>query len=778
MQYQLNTNMDYFFEKITSYPKTVVLVSLCVIIFFGSGIKFVVKDPSVDAFVPDTHPTAVTRDLARTLFGLEDPIVIGLSTEDGSTAFTPNVLSALRSIEAQVRQLPNVNKHDLVSILSESAISSNHQGLDVKAILEDGEITQETASLARQRLLSMPMMVGLLASKTTDTVTLIVPVKNPNTASDTYYDILQIARANQPDKVMVNVTGVASMNGRLAQMVDHDTRIFIPIAIANALLIIWMALKTAKGLIAPLFVIAGAAAITIGVMGLLGARYYLITTALPVIIMAISIADSLHISTIFFREQKMHPECGKRHNLLNSIKHTFVPVTLTTITTAAGFTGLAIGSGMQPIAEFGWFAAIGAVSAWALSLTLLPAILMLVRFPTPQKHRVSIYSRVDELCITVTQLAFNKPWHVGGFLIILLSGFIFYAGKANFDYERQRYFQSDDPVRVADVTLNQKLSGLNFLDVVISSPEPFGLMTPQAMRHMQTLQFKLNQQPLVNKTSSIVDYMSLMHRLLVEDGTNSLPTKKNAPAQYMFLYEASGDPDDFSEEIDFQYQHALLRAQLSSDRFSLTSHTVEKFKLIAKQWSQKTGLNAAISGRVAVNHGWMSLLQSSHIKGLGLAIILVFCASVLAFKAVLPAILTLIPLLTGVLFTYACMGALDIDIAPATSMTAAISTGLGVDFAIHLIWQVRHSVAKGFPLHAAFSGRYIVVARACFYSAVSLAIALAVICLSSAPPLRWFGGLVAAAACGSLVGAIVILPAVYALSARISRPFSNIRSTL
>ena len=133
------------------------------------------------------------------------------------------------------------------------------------------------------------------------------------------------------------------------------------------------------------------------------------------------------------------------------------------------------------------------------------------------------------------------------------------------------------------------------------------------------------------------------------------------------------------------------------------------------------------------------------------------------FRSIWAASLTLVPVLTGVLFTYATMGLFKVDIAPATSMTAAIATGLGVDFAIHLLAELRRAEREGSQGINVFHGRYALVARACIYSALALSCALAVICLSSTPPLRWFGGLVAAASVGSLVGAIIILPALFAL---------------
>lgn len=752
-----------YFNWVIEQPKRVLLLSFFILLVFGAGVTKVHKESSVDAFVPQDHPAAFARDRASAIFGLEDPIVVGLVAPKNTTAFTPENLETLRRIEQQVRALPNVKKQGLISVLNESAISGSNGDLLVERIVPEGPISVAVAQQALERVNSMSMMAGLLASTNGDTITLIIPVYDANHATETYQRVLAIANAQSQPTLTVHVTGVASMNGRLAQMVTEDTRLFIPAAILTALLIVSIALRNATGLIGPLYVIVGSAAITIGIMGWLDAQYYLITTALPVIIMAIAIADSLHISTIFLHKCRAQTGKTRQQILLDTLNHTYLPITLTTITTVAGFSGLALGSPMQPISEFGWFAALGALVAWLLSLSALPAIIMLTKLqPKPQKID-SQFTTIDTAINTLTQQAFHKPILTLCVAAILITTMGYFALQANFDYQRQSYFQANEQVRIADIALNERLSGLNFLDVVVSADEPGALMTTEAMQALARLQETLSKQAFVAKTTSIADYITLMHNALTNAPMGTFPTAKNAPVQYMFLYESSGDPGDFSEEIDFDYQHALIRSQLTTDRFSSVNDTVTSFTDITKLWSLETGLQASVSGRVAVNAGWMNLLSQSHFSGLGLAILFVFIASLLVFKSLSRALLILVPLVSGVLFTYAAMGALNIDIAPATSMTAAISTGLGVDFAIHLIWGIDQAKRKGASTNEALAGNYLIIARACVFSALALALALCIVCLSSSPPLQWFGALVAAAAIGSLVGAIFMIPALYSV---------------
>jgi hypothetical protein len=756
---------ERYFDFVTQYPKSMLIASLMLIITIGLGLKDVRKDPSVDAFVPSDHPAASARDRAGELFGLEDPIILGIVAEGDRSAFTPEVITALKHIQDEVRELDNIKKNALISILTESAISGDNGDLIVEPIVAKGKLSQQVATQALARVRSMPMMDGLLASQNGDTLILIVPVNDADHATETYREVLAIAEAHSPENAQVHVTGVASMNGRLGKMINRDSRIYTPLVVIIVLLVLFIALRDWRGLPGPLLIIAGSVAITVGLMGWLDARYYLVTSLLPVIIMAIAVADSLHISTIFLDKCRHASHKSRHENLRDTLNETYLPITLTSVTTVAGFTGLAIGSSMQPIAEFAWFAAAGVIAAWTLSMSALPAVILLTNFGAKPQSQVVESSAVNSVIDRLTQNAFNHPWTTSSGLILVLIIFTYFATQASFDYERQRYFQPDDKVRIADVTLNERLQGLNFLDVVVSGKSPGDLMTPSAMHAVADLQLQLNSQPLVVKSTSITDYMALMHRVLTDAPEGELPSAKNAPAQYMFLYESAGDPGDFNEEIDFSYQHLLIRSQLSTDRFSEITPTVDKFAEIAQYWSQETGLEASVSGRVAVNAGWMTLLKGSHFTSLGLAVLFVFFASVCAFRSFWSALLALVPILTGVLFTYAIMGLLNIDIAPATSMIAAISTGLGVDFAIHLISGIRQGLQKGLSPRAAFNGHYIIIARACVFSGLALTVALAVTLFSSTPPLQWFGVLVASATVGSLIGAVIIIPACYALFA-------------
>lgn len=745
------------------FPRRSLALAALFVVAFGAGLSGVRKDPSVDAFVPGDHPAALARDAARSLFGLEDPLVIGLTAPQGQSAFTVQGLEALRRVETAVKEVSGIKRADVVSLATENAISSNDGDLVVEPILPEGAVSEASARLALARYESMPMLSGLLASRAGDMLVIIAPVEDPNHAGETVRMVIEKARAAS-GVLQVHVAGVAAMNARLAEMVDTDTRIFVPAAIVVVLLLLFVAMRTGKAVVGPLFVIAGSAAVAIGLMGWMDARYYLITTALPVVIMAIAVADTLHIAT-FYLKARRSTDANATSAVQQALHKTWLPITLTTITTIAAFIGLSFGAAMTPISEFGAFAAVGVAAAWVLSLLALPAILILLDVkPRAQTTREPSPELVNRVVVRFSDFALVNPRVAIGATVAFVALLAAFATQATFNYERERYFTPGDSVRVADSVINTQLGGINFLDVIVSAPEPGGLMRPEAMSAIAELRASMATLPHVVKVSGIDEYISLMHSVLQGAPAGTLPTHKRAPGQYMFLYEAAGAPGDFKQEIDYPYSNALLRAQMSTDRFSDAAPTMAALEAMLSTWSSSHNLDAKVSGRVAVNDGWMSQLANNHFRGLGMATLLVFLTALAVFRSPAYAALAMMPLMVGVLAVYASMGAFGIDIAPATSMTAAIATGLGVDFGIHLISHLRKQLSAGASLTAALQGDYVLVARACFYSAVALGIALAVICISSAPPLRWFGFLVSVGAFGSLVGALVIVPGVLAIT--------------
>jgi predicted RND superfamily exporter protein len=683
-------------------------------------------------------------------------VVVVFAMPEGVSAFQAPVLSALAEFTRRAEDVEGVDGK-IVSIASERAILANARSIEAPLIVDEGSIDPARAlNLFR----ATPPLAGVLVSHREDALLAIVPVEDPNRAEALVEELKSLARTIAPEGVAVEFGGVATMNARLSDKVSADTKVFLPAALLTVALFLFVALRRWMAIIAPLVVVALSAVAAVGSIGLAGSSYFLITTALPVVVMAIAVADSIHLTLAYQRYLTMAPEGARRDAMAAAIEATWKPIVLTTMTTALGFAGLAWASPVKPIADFGLFAAIGTLAACVLSLTFLPVCQIALADPRRSEARPAL---IDPFLALLARQCVAHPRTA-----IALSGVVlviagFGASQVEFDYDRRNYFLAGDPVLVADDVLNSRFFGGNILDVMVDTGAEEGALTVDALRHVSDLAARFEAMEGVRNVRSYADSLGLIHERLTDAPAGSMPTRPGAPAQYMMLYEASGDPADFDDELDFLRQRALLRASTSTGVFTETTPILDELSGIVADWQEETGYTAKISGRIAVNDGWMSELRQSHAKTIGAALLFVAIATAFFVGGIRWGALAMIPVVLGVTMLYGAMGLFGIDLAPATSMCAAIAAGLGVDFGIHLITDLRRSLGDGQSLRAVVSGNYTTVMRACLFSAVSLGAGFSVVALSQTPVLQWFGLLIAFAALGSLFGALVLIPALTSL---------------
>jgi hypothetical protein len=293
------------------------------------------------------------------------------------------------------------------------------------------------------------------------------------------------------------------------------------------------------------------------------------------------------------------------------------------------------------------------------------------------------------------------------------------------------------------------------------------------MAKVAELQAEFERMPHVDVTAGITDYLSLLHRAIHElDGgpRRPLPDEDDAIAQYLLVYEASGDPTDFEEEIDGAYQSALVRGVLDSVYFSETRGTVEQLRQYIAESFNEPGLTATLGGDVNITYHWMSRLQASHFNGVALSLAMVLGMAILAFRSVGAGIVSVIPVTFTVLAIYALMAGLGVYLEPATSMFAAISVGVGVDFAIHIVDRLRVALRlTGNDVERAIAMAVPGTARASFFNAAALGIGFSVLLASELPMLQRFGGLVASAAFVSFLVGLVVVPACYAAALQLRK---------
>lgn len=775
--------LRHYFEHVTGHPRVVLSVALLCIAAAGAGLTQLVKDTSVDAFIPRDHPSMQANDLVREEFGLRDPIAVAVVRNDGASIFNPVDLRLIDQLTRHIGELPNIREDRVTSLATESAIHGADGALLVDPYVSE-PLTDAAAKQAEMRWRAMPPHVGTLAANDASGAIILAEVIAPERSAETYQAIVAMANDFERADIEILVAGPAAVSGLLSQQIDDDARVLQPLVFVVVMAFLYLAFLRVSSLIGPTLLVAGAAGGALGLMAWLGVPYFAITNALPVIIVSIAVADAIHILTAYHRNLAVDPTLSAREATTLAMVEMARPITLTTLTTMAGFVGIAVASIMPPIVWFAWFAALGVALAWVLSIFVLPCCLVLLKLKPSPVFRPWGQRRTDALARWLTAIGLTAAQRFPVVLVFaaaVIVTAVVGALELRVDRSQVDNFADDEPIRLADDRINRDFAGTAFLDVVVEADGPEGVLTQAHMDKIVRLQEHFDSLPHVEQTVSIADYLSLMHAAMAgvpADSRRTLPQEDHALEQYLLVYETAGDPSDLDEEITPGYGKMLIRGILDTPYFSASRPTVEALQSYLEREFSEPGLTATLAGPVNTAYHWMTRLQSSHFSGVALSLAMVLGMAVAAFRSVSAALVAVVPVALTVLVLYAIMGYLGIYLEPATSMFAAISIGVGVDFAIHLVDRVRAALASHEDdLPRALAVAMPVTARACFFNAAALGFGFAVLMASDLPTLQRFGGLVAAAVLASFLASLILVPALYggarALARRAGRTVSG-----
>ncbi|MEE4278289.1 MAG: outer membrane lipoprotein-sorting protein [Halieaceae bacterium] len=766
-----------FFFRVTARPRLTVVLSLLVILLCAGGLATIVKDTSVKAFIPPEHPSLVSDALAEEVFGLSDSLAVAIVVTDGGSVFEPARMELVRELTDRIEAMPNVRRERIASLATESSIRGVDGAVEVDPYISRGRIDDADARDAWRRFSAMTPHQDALASADGRAAIIMAELADAKLASDSYEAALAIAEEYRGDGLEIHVAGPGAVSGFLSTYIDRDARKMQPLVFALVLLFIYTAFRRRQAMLGPLLVIAGATGGAMGLMAWMGIPYYAITNALPVVLVAVSVADSIHILTAFYQRRTLHADAPVRELVIEAMVDMWRPITLTTITTIAGFVGISIMSIMPPIIMFGWIAALGVALAWVFSLVSLPNVLVLLDpKPSPafKSWRHNQPSGIGRALAGIGAFSARNYVVVLSLFALVLVAVAVGASRLHIDRAQVDNFAPDEPIRIADTVINDTFAGSAFLDVIVQADEPEGLLDARRMRKIADLQAYFESLPHVQKTVAITDYLTLLHVAIEELPASAvaervLPDSDDAIAQYLLVYEASGDPTDFEEEIDTEYRTAMIRGVLNEQHFSRNRDTVARLQSYIEREFSEPGMTAMLTGDVNVSYHWMRSLQRSHFGGVLISLMLVLVTSMLVFRSVSTAIVAVVPVSFTVLMLYAAMASFNIYLEPATSMFAAIAIGVGIDFAIHLIDKLREALAlHDEDIFRAVDHALPLTARACYFNSGALAIGFGVLMTSELALLQRFGALVTLAAVCSYVLALSIVPALFAAGRAIS----------
>lgn len=753
-----------FFFAVTAKPKTIVTIGILLIVLFAVWIPTLKKDTRADAFIPPDHPALQLRDRTRQLFGLEDPLVIAVVNEGRSGVFNPHTLALVDWLTERVKKLPQVDPERVTSLATENNIIGTDDGMLVEPFFERPPLSQAEADRVKVAVMDFPLYLGSLVARNGQGTLIVAELHDPKSAQQAYLSLLSlIDQAPVNEDEHVHAAGEGAVSGYMGAYIDADAVRLDPMAAIIISSICLLAFRSWRGMLLPNLVVLATAGSALGLMAVCGVSFFVITNALPVVLIGIAVADSIHILSEYYQRMAENPTADACTVVVDAMVEMWRPVTLTSLTTMAGFCGLSLASLMPPMRYFGLFAFVGVAIAWVYSLLVVPALLALLEPQLsgafPAGRGVDNFGR---LLSGMGRVVIRFPKSIiACSLIVVIAGAI---GAANIKLDENtiRVFDREEPLYIAEGVMNRLFDGTHYLDILIETPAAEALFEPDNLRRIEALQNFLDMLPHVGGSTSIVDYLKQMNRALNEGRTSAyrLPESADLAAQYFLLYSASAEPVDFKEEVDYDYRLANVRVRLNDGRYSAKKGVIEAAQDFIDHHFNAPGIQASLSGRANVDYHWIKRLGESHAVSIAISLALVWVMAGLSFRSAVAGTLALLPVLVTILMIYAVMGFNGIWLSISSSMFAAIAIGLGVDFSIHTLERLHNLTRqKRQTIDQAILNLYPATGRALFFNFAALALGFGVLTISKVVILQDFGLLVAVAIATSFVCSLTLLPA-------------------
>ena len=756
--------METLINRLLKYPRLILVSTLIITVaFFVVMKKNSRMETNLDKYMPQNHPAFVYSDQAEKWFDIKDGIIIAIQNPEG--VYNPGTLQKVKDLTKKLQKMPEIEKNDVTSLYTADNIVGTEDGLDVRAFYKRVPKSPEKLQELREKVRNNEMVFGRLVS-TDETVTVIIARIGDDVFSQEFYHrILDLAKQFEgPEKIYV--AGRPIVEGTLAYLGPRDMRRMVPIVILVIVVVLYLVLRNWKSTFFTLLVVLFSTIWAFGLMAALSIPIYSVSTMIPVMLIAIGVAYGVHLYNHLYLHLREHPDTDRREAVHDMIHQMWKPVMMAAVTTAIGFISL-LTSQVYPIKYFGLFTAFGVMVAFVLSVLLIPAGALAFGLPRPKRQKASD----EESTLTGTEDTFAYRFAdmiirrraitvVVTFVVVGLS--IYGMTKVWINSSFLEKFGKNSDIVQTDRFINEHFGGTSTLNVILEGKDPDTFKKPGVLRELVKMQDDVvGSLPVVGNAFSLGDYLKRMNKVMHADSEkyDCIPSSSDLIAQYLLLYEMSGDPENLWHVVTEDYKKANVTFQLKSDNSKALKSAIAVVEKYRPEF-EKMGvqLNYAGSGYKALV--FTDLILKGQISSLMLSLVIVIVLLSIMFKKVTIGLIGSVPIVITTLISFGVMGLLDIPLSTTTALISSIAIGIGIDYAVHFIERYRvyagrtRDKLRTSHLTMHHSG------RAILFNAVVVIAGFLVLLFSVFPPNRSLGALVSLNMFTSFVGTVTIMFAI------------------
>jgi len=751
--------IDKITDWVLKFPKTVLIIILIITAFFTFQIYDNARlETNLDKYKPDDHPEFVASEEYEDLFGINDAVIVAVENNSNPNGvYNAETLKMIDQISLALEKLPEVAKGDVKSLTTADNIKGSEFGLEVDPFYQKLPESQAEIDQLREDVEANKMVGGRIVAEDGNSALIMAELKAGEIDRlELYQKVQEIVKPYRSGSEKIYIAGQPVVEGTLAHLMPQDMQKMIPIVIFIILFVLFLTLHSFKSTLLTMLVVLFSTIWAFGLMSYLGIPIYAVSTMIPVMLIALGVADGIHLLSHLNQEIKAQPERDKLELIKDMQQQLWKPVVMTSITTAAGFLSL-LTSDVLPIRYFGLFTSVGVISAMFFSLIMIPAGLKVLGLPNlkikkkEQKaadrkffHRLSQFVRTNRRAVVIITI-----------IITIIAAY----GASNIwiDSSMLSKFTENEEISQADNFINQNFGGTTQLNLIFKAEENDTFKEPEYLKDVWELQNQLEERELIGTTYSLNDYLRRINKVMNEDQEefNRVPESRDLVAQYLLLYSMSGDPEDLDRLIDYDYRQLHVQLSLKTDRTQEIKSIIAEIEGFAANSSLKE-FEVEFAGSAYTNMIFSGLILEGQVLSLAISLVGVFLLLSLLFKSFAAGLIGVLPIAVTAVVNFGLMGGLGVSLNTTTALISSIAVGMGIDYAIHLLSRYQYYGIRGFNKAETADKAINLSGRAITFNAVVVIAGFMVLTFSEFPPNRELGWLVSTALFVSLIGTLTL----------------------
>ncbi len=667
--------------------------------------------------------------------------------------------------------------YEVTSLANAELVQPTADGIEIRRLWRDLPHTREAMQEARAAFLAKPQYVGGLVTAdgrfgaisidmdrtSTDPPARIRLDPTGGDALDNLYPqvtsekLEQILARPEYARLRFYHSGDVPLNTAYNRIIEHENTFLQMISSGVIAAVLALFFRSIVGVLGPLAVVQIAVIATVAFVALSGWKLDMMFGSVPNILVTVGVAEAVHILVEF---RMLFSRLGdRRAALVQTLYLVGAPCLLTSMTTAVGFLALQV-SPIVAISHMAVYSAVGVVLAFALTMTLVPALLSFGS-PTPRARAAERGGAwlTDGLAAVAAWNVRNRRGVLVAFAAISAFSLLGIT-RLRVDSNWLDDFSDRVPLKGATTRIDEVMGGMSNLVYVFDTGREDGIRDPEVLRAIERLQREAERHDfLVKKAYSIVDIVKDLNQSFHEGDPvyYAIPDNRELVSQLLLLYETSGG-DEVEEWATTDFSRANLELRL---RIAPISHTDELVKQLDRYLADHpiAGVEVQLTGIGAL---WLELLDyivSSQIESFLYAFALICAMMCFIFGSLRTGLLSMVPNVWPILLTLGAMGWLGIPLDYNKIMIATVAMGIAVDDTIHFVSRYHHEFNESGSYAGALAAAMTDVGHAVFVTSLVLVLGFLVNIFSVLDSSAQSGVLLAATIATALLADLLLTPA-------------------